>query len=206
MTGEIDRVRADLVDAGVAGTEDLGRFVANTQYIRASIFDERAAMPVLLRVLPTLREPNLVIAVAGHLHRPWARARAFEALLKAFRVWAPKDPSVGWALGDALAMSADNQHLAILLDLAERREYGSSRQMVVNSLWRYRKDGRVSQLLLILIEDPDVSLQAMSALRRTLGNDAALPHLRQIRDTHPDEKARQQAARQVNQAERGANK
>jgi len=78
--------------------------------------------------------------------------------------------------------------------------------MVVNSLWRYRKDGRVSQLLLILIEDPDVSLQAMSALRRTLGNDAALPHLRQIRDTHPDEKARQQAARQVNQAERGANK
>jgi hypothetical protein len=103
-------------------------------------------------------------------------------------------------------MSAEKQHLAILLDLVARREYGSARQMVVDSLWRYRKDGRVPKLLLTLIEDPDVSLQAMSALRRTLGNDVALPHLRRIRDTNSNEKARQQAARQVKRAEKAVNR
>jgi len=204
MTSDFDRLKAALVEAGVAGTEDLGRFVSNVQYFRASAFDERAAMPVLLHVLPALRERNVVTAVAGHLRRPWARPAAFEGLLDAFREWAPKDQSVGWALGDALATSADKLHVDILLGLAQRPEYGGARQMVVDSLWRYRKDERVPALLLTLIEDPDVSLHAMSALRRTIGNDAALPHLRRMRDAHPDERVRQQATRQVKRAEKAA--
>lgn len=202
MTSDLDRVRAALREAGVPGTEDFGRFVSNTRYLRASAFDERVALPVLLSLLPTLREPNAVTSVVRHLRRPWGRPVAFDALLAAFREWAPKDTSVGWAVGDALATSADKQHLGILLDLAQHREYGHARAQVVDSLWRYRRDGKVAGVLLILIEDPDVSLTAMSALRRTIGNEAALPHLRRVRDSHPIDKVRQQAGGQVKRAER----
>jgi hypothetical protein len=57
--------------------EDFGRFVNNTTYFRPSAFDERAAMPTLLRLLPTLTDRALVGTVAAHLRRPWARPTAF---------------------------------------------------------------------------------------------------------------------------------
>ena len=47
--------RKALALAGVAGTGDFGRFVSNTEFFGPSLFDERAAMPVLLEILPTLR-------------------------------------------------------------------------------------------------------------------------------------------------------
>jgi hypothetical protein len=121
--------------------------------------------------------------------------------LEAFKAWAPKDALVGWALGDALATAADKRHLNMLIDLVQRREYGKARAMVVYSLWRYRKEGRVDRTLITLIDDPDVSLEAMTALRRTLGNEAALPHLRRVRDSHSDDSVRQHAIRQVKRAE-----
>ena len=131
MAGDWNRLRAALIEARVNGSEDLGRFVNNTRYFRASSFDERSAMPVLLRLLPTLNERDAVTTVAGHLHRPWARPTAFSGLLEAFKAWAPKDALVGWALGDALATAADKRHLNMLIDLVQRREYGKARAMVV---------------------------------------------------------------------------
>jgi hypothetical protein len=59
-----------LAAAGVIGVEDLGRFVNDVTYLRPSMFDERAAMPVLLELLPALTDPTLVRAVAAHLRRP----------------------------------------------------------------------------------------------------------------------------------------
>jgi hypothetical protein len=84
-------VRESLMLAGVAGTEDLGRFVNDTRYLQPSAFDERAAMPILLELLPRLTDPRLVAAVAAHLRRPWARPAAFGPLVDAFRRWAPDD-------------------------------------------------------------------------------------------------------------------
>jgi hypothetical protein len=55
-----------------------------------------------------------------------------------------------------------------------------------------------------LVGDPDVNLDAISALRRTVGNEAALPVLRGVRDSHPDPKARRQAARAVAASEKSA--
>jgi hypothetical protein len=65
-------LRASLTAAGVRGSEEVGRFVNNTDYFPASRFDESAAMPVLLQALPGITDPRLVSAVAGHLRRPWA--------------------------------------------------------------------------------------------------------------------------------------
>jgi hypothetical protein len=73
VLGEWRTVRDALTSAGVMGAEDLGRFVNNTTYVRLSKFDEQAAAPTLLRVLPALKDPRLVTAVAAHLRRPWLR-------------------------------------------------------------------------------------------------------------------------------------
>jgi hypothetical protein len=108
-------LKAALTGAGVKGADDLGRFVSNTEFFRPSEFDEKAAMPVLLDALPTLSDPALAGAVAGHLRRPWARPKAFPTLLEAFERWAPIDQHAGWALGDALATAATATHLDRLL-------------------------------------------------------------------------------------------
>ena len=65
---------------------------------------------------------------------------------------------------------------------------------------------RVADALEGLVSDPDVALEAMSALRQTVGNEAALPHLRRVRDDHQDPVARTNAERQVARAERAANR
>lgn len=174
MADDTTRVRQTLREAGIEGVEDFGRFVNNTKYFAPSTFDERAAMPVLLMLLPSLTEPKVVEAVARHLRRPWARPLAFQPLLQAFRTWAPREQLAGWAIGDALATSATVRDADVLLDLVTDRNYGKSRQMIVHSLWRFRRDERTVVVLLRLIEDPDISLHAMSALRRSEGNEAAL--------------------------------
>ena len=62
---EWQAARQALSVAGVAGVEDLGRFVNNTEHFAPSQFDERAAMPVLLDILPTATDAKLVEAIAA---------------------------------------------------------------------------------------------------------------------------------------------
>ena len=196
------RLRSALEDAGVRGAADVGRFVDNTERFRPSELDERAALPVLLEQLPMLTDPDAVAAVAGHLRRPWARPRAYRALREAFGKWARTHPSVGWALGDSLANAATRDHLSQLVELATDKIFGASRQMIVLSLWRFASDPDVPRTLIELCDDPDVSLHAMSALRRALGNEAALPYLRSNAESHPNSQIREQAKREVKKAER----
>lgn len=187
--------------AGVAGTEDLGRFVSDTRYLQPSAFDERAAMPILLELLPRLTDPRLVAAVAAHLRRPWARPAAFGKLVDAFRRWAPDDRDAGWQLGDALASAAQREDLPILLSLVSDVQYGEARQMIVDALWRFRKSPPVVPTLASLITDPTVALHAMSALRRSIGPVAALPYLRQVEASHRADRLGKTAASQIRRAE-----
>jgi hypothetical protein len=120
-------------------------------------------MPVLLEVLPRLSDPHLVTAVAGHLRRPWARPAAFETLHAAFLHWASIDPHPGWGLGDALATSATAKQLESLLSICANKDFGMARQIVVDSLRRYKKAAAVATTLSSLVDDPDVGLHAMSA-------------------------------------------
>jgi hypothetical protein len=99
----------DVLEARGIGSADLGRFVSNTNYFRPSVFDERAAMPVLLDLLPRLARPNVVTAVPGHLHRPWARPGVFRAAGGVLPLGAAGSAQ-GSAIGDALA-TAPRGHL-----------------------------------------------------------------------------------------------
>jgi hypothetical protein len=207
MADEWQPARNTLVRAGVRGAEDFGRFVNDTRYLQPSTFDERAAMPVLLELLPALTDPRLVAAAAAHLRRPWARG-AFGPLVEAFRRWAPRSGDAGWQLGDAgwqlgdaLARAARMDDLPVLLDLVRDARYGSARQMIVHALWRFRKSPLVEPALVPLLADPAVALHAMSALRRSIGPAAALPYLRQVAADHPGDQLGKTAASQIRRAE-----
>jgi hypothetical protein len=194
---EWESLRNDLADAGVAGDEDLGRFVSNVEFFQASTFDEKAAMPILIKALPSLSDPALVSAVAGHLRRPWARPAAFNVLLDAFRRWAARNPTVGWQLGDALGNAAVIDCLDDLLGVCENARYGTTRQMPVAALARFKRSPLVAPALLRLIYDPDVGLHAMSALRRVLGPAEALPHIEAVEHERSGTRLGEQAARQA---------
>ena len=51
-----------------------------------------------------------------------------------------------------------------------------------------------------LVNDPDVSLHAMSALRKCIGNEPALPILQAVEAGHPDPRVRKQAAQAIKKA------
>lgn len=164
------RVLTALRTAQVPGADEFGRFVNNTQHFAASSFDERAAMPVLLTLLPSLQDGRNVAAVAGHLGRVWARPAAYEPVRDAFRLWAPQEPvGAGWALGDTLGTVASSQHAPELLVLAQVPAYGAARQMLVASLWRHRSVADVGPVLIGLLEDDTVARHARIALRRVVG-------------------------------------
>ena len=183
---DADRVGHALTVAGVSGVNDFGHFVNSSTHFRASEFDEKAAMPTLLAVLPSLTDLRVVTAVAGHLRRAWARPSAFPLLRDAFVRWAEVDDAAGWALGDALGTAADKSRVGELIELAADGGYGMSRQTVVHSLRRFKNDQRVSPVLTKLLTDPSVALNAAGALRQVPGKDAAFPLLRAARDQTTD--------------------
>lgn len=200
---EWEQLRARLAAAGVDGADDLGRFVSKPEFLSASRFDERAAMPVLIKTLPNLTDATLIGAVAGHLRRPWARPHAFDALLAAFEAVAPQEPlGAGWHLGDALGTAATAQHVETLLRISQDRKYGAARQMIVHTLRRFKKAPGVSDTLLLLIDDPDVALHAMGALRSVIGARAALPHLERVERERAGTTVGDQATREAKKARR----
>ena len=190
-------LRARLQAAGVAGSNDLGRFVANTDFFGASTFDERAAFEVLLAAVPSLNDAKLVGAVAGHLKRPWARGRAFRVLAPAFVRWAALDSSAAWHLGDALGSAATADDLMRMIVLARETDYGKSRQMIVLALGRFKKSPQAEAASWDLAEDDDVALHALSAYRKIAGPAAAVERATEVIQHHPGTKAAEQAGRQV---------
>lgn len=195
---EWDALQSELAAAGVRAGDQLGRFVDNVAFFGASSFDERAAMPVLIAALPRLTDHALIGAVAGHLRRPWARPAAYRALHDAFRRWAAIENGPGWHLGDALVASATAHNAGELVELCEDPTYGRSRQMIVYSLWRFKKTGPdVENAVRRLINDPEVGLHAMASLRRLVGADAALRAIEEVERTASDLTLKQQATREI---------
>jgi hypothetical protein len=158
-------------------------------------------MPVFIELLPRLSDPKLVGAIASHLRRPWARPAAFDALRTAFEHWATSDATTGWHIGDALATAATKDDLPVLVGIVRATSYRTARQMIVHSLWRFKAAPEVESTLVSLLDDPDVALHAMSALRRTVGPTSALPHLRRVAAEHTGDPIGSTALRQIRKAE-----
>ena len=195
-TGAISRddLLKNLADHGIAGTEDFGRFVNNVAYFRPSSFDERAAMPLLIDALPRVQDLNLAGTIASHLRRAWARPAAYQALLDAFERFGVGSSNSGWAIADSLASAATTKDAPELLRIVMDERYGTNRQMIVLGLYRFKSVTEVATALKALTEDTDVSLHAISAYRRTVGDDLARAHFERLEGKVPGSRVARNAS------------
>ena len=192
---ERSRLIEDLRERGIAGADEFGRFVNNTEFFGPSTFDERTAMPVLLEALPRLTDLAVVDAVARHLGREWARPVAFWPLHEAFLRWSRRQDLGAWAIGESLVKVSAIEYLDPLLSLVRNPEHGRNLEMIVFALYRYKADPRVETALRDLVDDEDVSLHAISALRRVVSADAMVQVLERVIEDKPDSKPGKDAAK-----------
>ena len=193
---EIVWLRSVLSAAGIAGAQHLGMFTSGPF---VSEFDQEAAAPILLEVLPLLAESWMVGAVVRHLGKHRADPQRFAVLLHTYRQWLPIDPWLCDSIGAALIVAAvppDHQHVTDVLDLVPDSSVRRARRSIVDGLWRLRQDVRVVPALVELCGDDDVCDLAMPALRRAIGNAEARPLLAQRRDTTASDYVRAHTARQ----------
>ena len=175
-----EELRAALRAAGIRD-DDFGFFAARDipeAGIRAPRFDFEAAAPVLVDWLPRVKtalvKERIVRSLTGEKA---ATPLALEPLVAEFR--RADDHGLKWAIGNALATLADDSIADELVELAQDRRHGSSREMLMDALAR-TKDQRALGALVELVDDDDVAGHAISALRR-LGPKSSLPYLERAR-------------------------
>jgi hypothetical protein len=170
-----ENVKAALAAAGVdAG--DFGRFVNRPVpgVINPARFDAIRAMPILLQWLPQVSSEKVRETIVRHLAIKTKDGAVAEALIGEFR--RPGSPQHKWVVADVLAYACDKHHFAALTQLAADKSNGHGRAPLVGMQWRIKTDA-ADRILLDAISDPDVATDAMSALRRRLGNAAARQHI-----------------------------
>jgi HEAT repeat protein len=196
---DITPVKDALTAAGIDPT-DISRFVNRVVpgVIAPSHFDGPAAVPVLLQWLPRISNEMVKDTIVRRLRTPAAKKVAVDALLAEFT--SAHNDGYKWVVGDALAYVADAHSYPDLVELAADRRHGKGRQMLIDMLWRVKTD-RADEVLLAALTDPDVTLQAVSALRRRLGNEAARPHIAGLTD-HADPHVRDAARRHLKRVDK----
>jgi HEAT repeat protein len=129
----------------------------------------RGAIPVLLEWLPKVTDRKVKEEIVRALSVPWAKPVAAQAMIEEFRhVDASLDPTgtgLRWTIGNALDVLADDSCFDELVELAQDRRFGRARQMIVLALGR-SKNPAAAEVLLGLVDDPDVDGHAVKALGR----------------------------------------
>jgi hypothetical protein len=111
---------------------------------------------------------------------PDARPAAAGLLLNQFRT--ATNETIRWAASNALSVVADSGNVTDVLDLVRQRRYGTARQMMVDALPRIggRKHREaVVDTLIELLHDDDVTIHAISAVRR-IRADRSRPALEKL--------------------------
>ena len=111
--------------------------------------------------------------------------------------------SLGWAIGNTLAVVANDAVADGMLELATDRRYGKTREMVVLGLGRLNRE-RVEQTLIDLVLDEEVAGHAIAAVR-SLGSRRAAPVFAAMLD-HPKPWIRKEAKQALAKLDRGAKK
>ena len=120
------------------------------------------AVPVLLDWLGRTDMAGIKEDIVRALTARWIGPDVGARLVDEFRK-APAEGTLRWAVGNALCETARQDVLDDLMDIAKDREYGRSRQMVVNGLGRFKRD-EVEVVLIGLLDDDDVVGHAVYAL------------------------------------------
>lgn len=131
------------------------------------------AIPILVEWLPRVSNADVKEDIVRALSVKWAKGTSAASLLLAEfeRAEDPSGSGLRWAIGNALAVLANDQIADGMIQLATNREYGIARQMVVVGLGKL-KDPRVVEVLVNLLMDEEVAGHAVMALGRLRAKEA----------------------------------
>jgi HEAT repeat protein len=152
--------------AVLARLADLGYPSRSLADLRHSGVRYSDAVPILLDALQATTDPKTVMELVRALSVPWAKPLATPVLIDLFR---RVDDQTGlglrWAVGNALEASWDDSQFERLVALAQDRSFGRAREMVVLGLGRSKRP-EAGDLLIRLLDDPDVNGHAVGALEK----------------------------------------
>ncbi len=128
-----------------------------------------AAVPVLLRWLPLTEAPRDKEGIVRALSVPWARPEAVEPLIHEYKAipvpGTQREQSLRWAVGNALGVLWDDTCFDELVALVRDQRYGKAREMLALGLRRSKRP-EASEVLVDLLDDPDVDGHAADSLAR----------------------------------------
>jgi hypothetical protein len=147
--------------------------------LRQSGYRYPGAIPVLVRWLPQIADryvkEDLIRALSIRaLSVPWAKAEAEPILQQGFRQLPGEQNLTGtlrWAIGNAPETMTDRSSFDSLADLARDRQFGTAREVIVLALAK-TNDPRAVDVLLELLDDPDVVVAALAALGKLKATNA----------------------------------
>jgi HEAT repeat protein len=123
------------------------------------------AIPVLLKCLQMEMDPRVKEGVVRALTVREARTIAAKPLVQEFLKVSEPDSSLKWAIGNALAVVADDSVFEEIAGLVSDSTNGRSRQMLVEALGRM-KNPRAVDLAISLLDEEEVAGHAIVALRK----------------------------------------
>jgi HEAT repeat protein len=154
--GAVAPILADLRAAGVT--------VESLREVLGSRGLYRTALPVVLAWLEKTENKDAKGELAGVLAKKWAKPDAAPALIREFRRTSDSHWSdVRWAIGAALAETADDTVLKDILEICMNTGFGRAREMVVLGLGNMKSDEAITALVRLLA-DADVVGHAVKAL------------------------------------------
>lgn len=146
--------------------EDLLRAGVRVEHVQDLSPDRQGlvneAVPVLLRWLPRVSEPSLKATLAEVLGVEQAKEVALQPLIRAFREWSGAAMARD-AIGFAIGRVGDDAAFDQIADLVSNTQYGGSRTGLLDAIARMQIP-RAVQLLIDLLQDPDLAPKAITVL------------------------------------------
>jgi len=152
------------------------------------------ATPILLRWLPKVEYPELKEDIVRALATKYAKPIAAAPLIEEYKKTPNSEGSLKWAIGNSLAVVADDSVFEAIVGLATDRTHAGNRDMVVVALGNMKRPEAVD-VLIKLLADEEVAGHALVALRK-LGAKKARPVIEPFLK-HPKTWVRNEAKRTI---------
>ena len=183
--------------------DELGRADVHVTQLRQLLISPAyffVAMPILLKWLPRIDDRHVKEDIVRTLSVKWAKPAAVPVLLDEFRRTGDAPPSgLGWAIGNALEVLADESIAEDLMEFVQDRRYGAARHMVALALGKI-KNPRAVDVLIEALDDEDVVIHALLGLGK-LKAVRAVPSIERCL-TAPNPIVRQQARKALAKIEK----
>lgn len=173
MVNNLSKDRKTLISDAVEASKPIiselsreGIQIASLSELLNTSIDYRNAIPVLLRWLPKAKNPSVKETIIRALTVKWAKPIATQPLIDEFRKL-PETEEMGlkWAIGNALAVTANDDSFDDIVNLVRDKKHGRSREMLAVALGNM-KNPRSTEILIELLDDEQITGHVLIALRK----------------------------------------